>query len=67
MVQHPAQPAAIDGDHPVEEALAGPREAVLLTPLSVALSTLALSILLWVFIPKGFFPIQDNGIIQGTL
>ena len=31
------------------------------------LSTLALSILLWVFIPKGFFPIQDNGIIQGTL
>ena len=35
--------------------------------LSVALSTLALSIMLWVFIPKGFFPIQDNGIIQGTL
>ncbi|MCS2150005.1 MdtB/MuxB family multidrug efflux RND transporter permease subunit [Scandinavium manionii] len=35
--------------------------------LGVALSTLALSILLWVFIPKGFFPIQDNGIIQGTL
>jgi multidrug efflux pump len=23
--------------------------------------------MLWVFIPKGFFPIQDNGIIQGTL
>ncbi|ALR77339.1 MdtB/MuxB family multidrug efflux RND transporter permease subunit [[Enterobacter] lignolyticus] len=35
--------------------------------LSVALATLALSIMLWVFIPKGFFPIQDNGIIQGTL
>jgi multidrug efflux pump len=35
--------------------------------LGVALSTLALSIMLWVFIPKGFFPIQDNGIIQGTL
>ncbi|PLO86731.1 multidrug transporter subunit MdtB, partial [Klebsiella quasipneumoniae] len=35
--------------------------------LGVALSTLALSILLWIFIPKGFFPIQDNGIIQGTL
>ncbi|HGK7446380.1 TPA: MdtB/MuxB family multidrug efflux RND transporter permease subunit [Klebsiella variicola subsp. variicola] len=35
--------------------------------LSVALSTLALSITLWVFIPKGFFPVQDNGIIQGTL
>ena len=35
--------------------------------LSVALGTLVLSIMLWVFIPKGFFPIQDNGIIQGTL
>ena len=35
--------------------------------LGVALSTLALSILLWIFIPKGFFPLQDNGIIQGTL
>jgi multidrug efflux pump subunit AcrB len=35
--------------------------------LSVAFGTLALSIMLWVFIPKGFFPIQDNGIIQGTL
>ncbi|HGF5682505.1 TPA: MdtB/MuxB family multidrug efflux RND transporter permease subunit [Klebsiella pneumoniae] len=35
--------------------------------LSVALSTLVLSIMLWVFIPKGFFPVQDNGIIQGTL
>ncbi|NYZ53689.1 hypothetical protein HCY93_60265, partial [Escherichia coli] len=29
--------------------------------LSVALSTLLLSVLLWVFIPKGFFPVQDNG------
>ncbi|WP_142502247.1 MdtB/MuxB family multidrug efflux RND transporter permease subunit [Klebsiella sp. 2680] len=35
--------------------------------LSVTLGTLMLSIMLWVFIPKGFFPIQDNGIIQGTL
>lgn len=35
--------------------------------LGTALSTLALSVLLWVLIPKGFFPIQDNGIIQGTL
>jgi multidrug efflux pump len=24
-------------------------------------------VMLWIFIPKGFFPIQDNGIIQGTL
>lgn len=35
--------------------------------LGVALGTLALSVMLWVFIPKGFFPIQDNGIIRGTL
>ncbi len=35
--------------------------------LSVAFGTLALTILLWVWIPKGFFPVQDNGIIQGTL
>ena len=35
--------------------------------LSVALGTLLLTLLLWMLIPKGFFPIQDNGIIQGTL
>ena len=35
--------------------------------LSVALSALAITVLLWVVIPKGFFPLQDNGIIQGTV
>jgi len=43
---------------------------VLLHPwitLSVALGTLMLTVLLWIAIPKGFFPQQDNGIIQGTL
>ena len=35
--------------------------------LGVALGTLVLTLLLWVLIPKGFFPLQDNGIIQGTL
>ncbi|MDW8847185.1 MdtB/MuxB family multidrug efflux RND transporter permease subunit [Erwinia sp. MMLR14_017] len=35
--------------------------------LSVALGTLAVTVLLWIAIPKGFFPLQDNGIIQGTL
>jgi multidrug efflux pump len=35
--------------------------------LGVALGTLVLTVLLWMLIPKGFFPIQDNGIIQGTL
>ncbi|AKJ42189.1 MdtB/MuxB family multidrug efflux RND transporter permease subunit [Pragia fontium] len=35
--------------------------------LSVAGGTLALTILLYLFIPKGFFPLQDNGLIQGSL
>ena len=35
--------------------------------LVVALSMLALTILLYLFIPKGFFPTQDNGVIQGTV
>ena len=35
--------------------------------LGVALTTLAITVLLWIVIPKGFFPQQDNGIIQGTV
>ncbi|MGC6387701.1 MdtB/MuxB family multidrug efflux RND transporter permease subunit [Ewingella sp. S1.OA.A_B6] len=35
--------------------------------LGVALGMLALTALLYVLIPKGFFPVQDNGLIQGTL
>jgi multidrug efflux pump len=31
----------------------------------VALATLVLTVLLYVFIPKGFFPVQDTGLIQG--
>jgi multidrug efflux pump len=33
--------------------------------LLVALGTLALTVLLYIFIPKGFFPVQDTGLIQG--
>jgi multidrug efflux pump len=33
--------------------------------LLVALATLVLTIFLYIIIPKGFFPIQDTGIIQG--
>jgi len=33
--------------------------------LFVALGTLALTIFLYIIIPKGFFPIQDTGVIQG--
>jgi multidrug efflux pump len=35
------------------------------TTLLVAISTLVLTIYLYVVIPKGFFPIQDTGLIQG--
>jgi len=34
--------------------------------LLVAGGTLALTILLYLYIPKGFFPIQDTGVIQGV-
>ncbi len=33
--------------------------------LLVAAGTLVLTIVLYIFIPKGFFPVQDTGIIQG--
>jgi multidrug efflux pump len=33
--------------------------------LLVALSTLLLTIFLYIVIPKGFFPVQDTGVIQG--
>jgi multidrug efflux pump len=33
--------------------------------LSVAVATLALTVFLYVVIPKGFFPVQDTGLIQG--
>ena len=32
--------------------------------LAVAIATLVLTILLYIFIPKGFFPVQDTGVIQ---
>ena len=34
--------------------------------LLVALATLVLTVLLYVAIPKGFFPVQDTGLIQGV-
>ncbi len=33
--------------------------------LLIALATLILTIVLYIFIPKGFFPVQDTGVIQG--
>jgi multidrug efflux pump len=32
--------------------------------LLVAIGTLALSVLLYILVPKGFFPVQDTGVIQ---
>jgi multidrug efflux pump len=34
--------------------------------LWVAVATLGLTVVLYIFIPKGFFPTQDTGLIQGT-
>jgi multidrug efflux pump len=33
--------------------------------LLVAIGTLVLTVLLYIFVPKGFFPAQDTGLIQG--
>jgi multidrug efflux pump len=33
--------------------------------LLIAAATLVLTIVLYIFIPKGFFPVQDTGVIQG--
>ena len=33
--------------------------------LLIAIATLALTVILYLVIPKGFFPIQDTGVIQG--
>ncbi|MBF0565904.1 MAG: multidrug efflux RND transporter permease subunit [Nitrospirae bacterium] len=34
--------------------------------LLVSAATLVLTVLLYVYVPKGFFPVQDTGAIQGT-
>ena len=34
--------------------------------LIVAAGTLALTVFLYLLVPKGFFPVQDTGVIQGT-
>ena len=33
--------------------------------LLVAVATLVLTMFLYIIIPKGFFPVQDTGVIQG--
>ena len=33
--------------------------------LLVAVVTLAVTVLLYIVMPKGFFPVQDTGVIQG--
>ena len=35
------------------------------TTMLVFAATLALTVVLFIFVPKGFFPIQDTGVIQG--
>ena len=33
--------------------------------LLIALATLVITVMLYIYVPKGFFPVQDTGIIQG--
>jgi multidrug efflux pump len=33
--------------------------------LAVFVATLVVTVLMYIFIPKGFFPVQDNGVIEG--
>jgi len=33
--------------------------------IGVALATLVLTVILYIIVPKGFFPVQDTGVIQG--
>ena len=33
--------------------------------LQVTIGTLVLTVLLYIYVPKGFFPVQDTGVIQG--
>src|SRR6202040_1923573 len=35
------------------------------TTLLVTVSTLILTLLLYVYVPKGFFPVQDTGVVMG--
>jgi hydrophobic/amphiphilic exporter-1 (mainly G- bacteria), HAE1 family len=35
--------------------------------LAVTLSTVALSVVMYVYVPKGFFPTEDTGFVSGTL
>ena len=37
-----------------------------LATLLVAIATLVLTIVLYIVVPKGFFPVQDTGVIQGV-
>jgi len=39
--------------------------ATSLRPLRVAVATLGLTVMLYLVVPKGFFPVQDTGTIQG--
>lgn len=35
--------------------------------LSIAVSTMLLAVLLYIVVPKGFFPVQDTGVLQGIV
>src|SRR5207248_2151666 len=57
------------GDPPLQAALRGSEQIgftiISLTVSLLAIVTLALTVFLYIVIPKGFFPVQDTGLIQG--
>ncbi|MET1077717.1 MAG: MdtB/MuxB family multidrug efflux RND transporter permease subunit [Pseudomonas sp.] len=54
-------------DHLIARYAVGLRWVLRHQPLTllVALGTLALTVVLYLAVPKGFFPVQDTGVIQG--
>ena len=66
----PAHSASAQGFFARLTALYGRLLSVVLdhqrTTLLVAFATLALTVVLYMTVPKGFFPVQDTGILQGT-
>ena len=52
-------PFVVEGGHPVDDA-------AYVVDLLVAVGTVVLTVGLYVVIPKGFFPVQDTGLIQAV-
>ena len=61
----PSERAFEGGDRVLRPHAAGSCCATRRITLLVAVATLVLTVCLYIVIPKGFFPVQDTGVIQG--